>query len=497
MDNEGKVITFYSYKGGVGRSMALANIACLLAKWGKKVLIVDFDLEAPGIEKYFENKELEVLDFSDKGVINLIYDKIYGDNFNWQENLTRINSLQFPSPICILSSGRGSKNYIKKLQKLNWEDLFEKYDFGNYLENVRKQWIAKFDYVLIDSRTGITDIGGITTIHLPDVIVFMFTTNNESLDGCVNTINKIKTERQKLPFDRNSLITIPLPSRDESRTEFKLAQLWKEIFVKKLESFYNDWLPKDSSAKSVIDVLRIPYIPYWSFGERIPVLEEGTADHNGIGYSYEKVAQLIYNDFDWKKTNNIEKKENTKEKKEEKSVDYFMLQQKEKLIIQKLDEQINWYKRKIKNNLISFTIIVLIVVCLLAGSLFLTQLTIFNDNKINVIFNFVIQSMVAISGAILIQRFLRINYSFSDHELPNNRKILSFLENQKILFQKREYPYNDDNYNEIIKERINNFMRNQYWNERDILEKNYSKNKRNLEKKLFFLERNDNFDMWK
>ncbi len=50
----GYVYTFYSYKGGVGRSMALANVAALLARWGKKVLIVDWDLEAPGIEKYFE-----------------------------------------------------------------------------------------------------------------------------------------------------------------------------------------------------------------------------------------------------------------------------------------------------------------------------------------------------------------------------------------------------------------------------------------------------------
>src|SRR3954462_10713581 len=49
----GKIITFYSFKGGVGRSMALANVAILLARWGHRVLIVDWDLEAPGIESYF------------------------------------------------------------------------------------------------------------------------------------------------------------------------------------------------------------------------------------------------------------------------------------------------------------------------------------------------------------------------------------------------------------------------------------------------------------
>ncbi len=46
------VVTFYSYKGGVGRTMALANVAALLAQDGRRVLVVDFDLEAPGVPSY-------------------------------------------------------------------------------------------------------------------------------------------------------------------------------------------------------------------------------------------------------------------------------------------------------------------------------------------------------------------------------------------------------------------------------------------------------------
>jgi len=48
------IVTFYSFKGGVGRSMALANIAVLLASRGQRVLCVDWDLEAPGLERYFD-----------------------------------------------------------------------------------------------------------------------------------------------------------------------------------------------------------------------------------------------------------------------------------------------------------------------------------------------------------------------------------------------------------------------------------------------------------
>jgi|SRR5882724_7797465 len=68
------IYTFYSYKGGVGRSMALANIAELFYRKGLRVLLVDFDLEAPGLEQYFftkgDPKLIEIQ--SHRGLIDLL-----------------------------------------------------------------------------------------------------------------------------------------------------------------------------------------------------------------------------------------------------------------------------------------------------------------------------------------------------------------------------------------------------------------------------------------
>ena len=54
----GQIITFYSYKGGTGRSMALANIGYILAAMRhenpKRILMIDWDLEAPGLHYYFQ-----------------------------------------------------------------------------------------------------------------------------------------------------------------------------------------------------------------------------------------------------------------------------------------------------------------------------------------------------------------------------------------------------------------------------------------------------------
>ncbi len=58
MNASGSLITFYSFKGGLGRSMAVANIGRVLARGGSKlILLIDWDLEAPGLEAYFHESD--------------------------------------------------------------------------------------------------------------------------------------------------------------------------------------------------------------------------------------------------------------------------------------------------------------------------------------------------------------------------------------------------------------------------------------------------------
>ena len=71
--SSGTVLTFYSYKGGTGRSMALANIAWLLASYGKKVLVIDWDLEAPGLHRYFQPFLIDPELTSSEGVIDFVW----------------------------------------------------------------------------------------------------------------------------------------------------------------------------------------------------------------------------------------------------------------------------------------------------------------------------------------------------------------------------------------------------------------------------------------
>lgn len=81
-----RIVTFYSYKGGVGRTLALANIGVLLAKHGKRVLLMDWDLEAPGLERYFQPFLPE--GFSPgQGVIYLLHQAMNGQQANWKSHV--------------------------------------------------------------------------------------------------------------------------------------------------------------------------------------------------------------------------------------------------------------------------------------------------------------------------------------------------------------------------------------------------------------------------
>src|SRR5262249_58116074 len=72
--NPGRVITFYSYKGGAGRTMALANVAWILASSGYRVLAVDWDLESPGLHRFFHPLLADPQLHTSDRVIDLILD---------------------------------------------------------------------------------------------------------------------------------------------------------------------------------------------------------------------------------------------------------------------------------------------------------------------------------------------------------------------------------------------------------------------------------------
>jgi cellulose biosynthesis protein BcsQ len=277
--------------------MALANVAALLAKWGSRVLAVDWDLEAPGLERYFTRPNFPALRRQSDGIVDLVTAFAKGEDVAWRDGLL---SAQVPKgrDIAILHAGRDDDDYPDKLRAINWSELFER-GLGNALELIRDEARIEYDFVLIDSRTGITDIGGICTILLPDIVISFFTANEQSLFGVAETMRRAQLVHETLPLERNRLLIVPVSARDESLTEYERAREWRGRFAERMRPFYNQWIPRRETAERVLDYLKIPHVPFWSFGEGLPVLEEATDNPKNLAFSYTLLARLIRSRCDW------------------------------------------------------------------------------------------------------------------------------------------------------------------------------------------------------
>ena len=165
------------------------------------------------------------------------------------------------------------------------------------MEKLRLEWRSSFDVTIIDSRTRLTDAGGVCTIQMPDVLVAVFTPNDQNLSGIADVVTKAQEGRQRLAYDRMPLLVMPLPSRFDSRVEFEESQGWLQKIADRLGKLYYDWLPRSAEVREVLELTKIPYVAFFSYGEKLPVLTHGTTDPEGIGYYYEKVASLLESDF--------------------------------------------------------------------------------------------------------------------------------------------------------------------------------------------------------
>jgi len=285
---KGTIATFYSYKGGVGRSFALANVAAALAKWGYRVLCVDWDLEAPGLTNYLAPTKAP-----ESGLVELITTIKDQELCDWRGFLSNV-AVKAGAKLDLIAAGKRDHTYIDRLQSLNWEELYEtKNGLSFAIETWNREWRESYDVVLIDSRTGVTDIGAICTAYLPDIVVGLFTANNQSLDGFIEVMERAQKARKEIPDDLPAILTLPVPSRFDSREEYKRAETWRNEFAQRLRHFYRTWLPEDTNPLDILNRTTIPYVAYWSFGEGLPVIEEPYRTSDSLRYHFETLAALI------------------------------------------------------------------------------------------------------------------------------------------------------------------------------------------------------------
>ena len=252
-DQPTQFVSFYSYKGGVGRSTVLANLACWQAMQGGKVLIIDLDLEAPGQHRSGLFKGNPVAASPMKGgFIDLCEawqqhrvessDEVY--EWDLRDYMLRSALLDTlpgtdKGEIFLMPAGKNlDTGYVEKLNRLDWHGFFSSSGSKGYqLLATLKLYceIEEFDKVFIDSRTGLSDPYYMATSWLSDTVVCFSLLNQQSVEGCRYAMELILTEDFRNKYGEKRILPIvtlvPSSRNLEANARIKaiLTNEWPEI----------------------------------------------------------------------------------------------------------------------------------------------------------------------------------------------------------------------------------------------------------------------------
>ncbi|MER6493137.1 FxSxx-COOH system tetratricopeptide repeat protein [Streptomyces griseorubiginosus] len=293
--DSGTIVTFYSFKGGTGRTMALANVAWILASNGKRVLAMDWDLEAPGLHRYFApflgDPELR----STPGVIDLIrgFDlarpRPAGGDYSRQARVERYASAlnwSFDSGgyVLFVSPGRRTPEYSETINTYDWKGFYEQRDGAAFLQALRDDMRHNYDYALIDSRTGWSDTSGITTVLMPDVLVNCFTLNTQSVDGSASVAADVRRIAPHVKI-------LPVPMRVEDAEQEKLA-ISRGHARHRFQEFLKD-TPRAADPDGYWGAVEIPYKPFFAYEEVLATVADTPRQPASLLGAYERLTSVI------------------------------------------------------------------------------------------------------------------------------------------------------------------------------------------------------------
>ena len=243
-----KTVSFYSYKGGVGRSLAVAYTARYLAQRNIGVCVLDIDLEAPGIVYKFPEKTELVI--SKLGVVDYVHSCISTDKApeNIEEYFSTIYQKNQFGYIKVMNAGKGidTNEYWSNLSGIDWNELFLKETGEGLLIFENLKWQIKNqinpDYLLIDSRSGVTIMGKVCNSVLPDKVVMLLANNAENFHGSKMMYNHISNSLDykvdKVKSDIICAITRFPTNEDESDITKRLSMLDTTMEANIKDSFY-------------------------------------------------------------------------------------------------------------------------------------------------------------------------------------------------------------------------------------------------------------------
>ncbi|MFF4172021.1 P-loop ATPase, Sll1717 family [Streptomyces sp. NPDC001744] len=229
------VSTFYSLRGGVGRSTSLAHAARIIAGQGLTVLCIDMDLEAPGLASLFDVEESVT---ENMGVVPLLAAaEMSGEIGALDEHVIRVAE---DVSLFLLPAGRPGAEYARLLSHLDPSAWYGEDEINplRLLVEAVSDLAERPDVVLIDSRTGISPLAAPLLFDVSDINVVAFYPHPQAKAGTRALTRALLAAKSRRSTEENPctpevrFIASPVPATPEVR----------ELYSERAQDWITEWL---------------------------------------------------------------------------------------------------------------------------------------------------------------------------------------------------------------------------------------------------------------